>query len=167
MSKQVTVRVDDDIKMFADTIMRVCGESQQDVMAQAYTDYVFTRVGITPGTCDLLPAVYSYVIDRQKEIIAPLFEKMEKYQAAKAAEEAQQTELMELYQAACATSQGRKLLNSLARRLQYDDPRNAIIDIFIDDPNTFREVFTVNPTDDENDLVTTAMVMARIHTTQV
>ena len=165
--KQVAARIDDDMKIFADALMLVCGDSQQEVLAQAYTDYVFSRVGTVPNTRDLLPAVYSYVIERQRAGIAPLIEKMEQHQAAKAAEEVQQQELMEQYRGVSATTKGRKLLNTLARRLQYDNPRSAILDIFIDDPHVFREVFTVGPTDDDNDLVSTAMSMARIHTTQV
>ena len=167
MSKQVIARIDDDIKTFVDALMFVYGDSQQDLISQAYTNYVFTRVGTDPGTLDLLPAVYSSVLERQKAGIAPLTEKMEKYQAAKAAEEAQQQELMEQYQTVVRTAQGKRLLNVLARRLQYDNPRSAILDVFIDDPDTFREVFAGKSSDDDNQLVTTAMTMARIHTTQV
>ena len=167
MSKQVMARVDDDIKIFADALMLVCGDSQQGILAQAYTDYVFDRVGTVPGTLDLLPAVYSCVLERQKAGIAPLTEKMEKYQAQKAAEEAEQQELMEQYQAIHATAGGKRLLNALVRALQRSDSRLAVTDVFEYDPKLFREVFTINSDDDENDLVTTAMIMARIHTTQV
>ena len=167
MSKQITARVDDELKMLADAIMSICGDTLQEVLAQAYTKYVFDRVGVVPGTADLLPEVYSYFVEKQRADIAPLQGRMEQYQSVKAEEEAQQIELMAQYQAVSATVQGRKLLNALVRALQRSDSRLAVADVFEYDPDTFREVFTVNPNDDENDIVTTAMIMARIHTTQV
>ena len=166
MSKHLTVRVDDEMKMLGDAIMEVCKESQQDILSQAYTDYVFSRVGVVPGTRELLPIAYAFIAQKQKVAIAQLHERMEHYESEKAAEEAQKIELMDQYNTVCETPEGRKLLNVLARRLQRDDSRVAVADVFEDDPDSFREVFTINPDDDDNDLVTTAMIMARIHTTQ-
>ena len=167
MTKQLIARIDDDLKILMDAIMAVRGETQQIVLHQACIDYVVKSAETVPNGAELLQSVYSYVIERQKSDIAPLLEKIEKQQSEIAAEEAKQVELMEQYNKVSATEKGKKLLNVLARRLQYDDPRNAILDIFIDDPDVFRDVFELDSTDDENQLITTAMIMARIHTTQV
>ena len=165
--KQILARVGDDIKTAGDAIMALRGETQQDLLAKAYTNYVIEYAGMMPNGDDILHAAYTYALEQQRAAIAPLLEKIEQRQSAKAAEEAQQIELMEQYNTISTTPRGRKLLNILARRLQYDDHRNAIIDVFIDDPERFREVFAVDQTDDDNQLVTIAMSMARIHTTQV
>ena len=62
MSKQEIARINDDIKIFADALMLVYGDSQQELISQAYTDYVFNRVGMDPGTLDLKQGLLSYHI---------------------------------------------------------------------------------------------------------
>ena len=166
MSKQIIIRVDDDLKVIADAIMLVRGETQQSVLEQAYRNYVFAHVADANNYEDLLQAVHSYVIERQRSDIAPLLEMVEQQQVVKAAEEAKKAELITQYDKICATKPGKQLLDILARRLQRDEPRPAFLDVFQDNAKVFREMFKTGENDDDNKLVDTAMSMARIHTTQ-
>ena len=168
MSKQLIFRIDDDIKILGDVIMKVRGESQQDVLAQLYINYVIEHAG-SIGTIDnnnLLPATYDYVIKRQRADIAPLLKQMEEYQRTKAIEEAKQIEFMNTYTLIKKNKDGIKLLDMLARRLQRDDPYAAISDVLADNYDAMQELFNIAKTLDDNEIVMLCLTLAHIHTTQ-
>jgi hypothetical protein len=87
MSQEVTFRVDERLGVLVEAIMRVRGETPQDLIDQALMDYLFKHIGMFEGVGEVLEATYAYVLEQQKEDIAPLLEMMEKYRDAKAAEE--------------------------------------------------------------------------------
>ena len=164
LSKQIIIRVDHDLKVLADTIMKVRGETQQEVLNQAYIDYILKHVGSTHNRDELLHATYTYVTDCQREYLTPLLEKMEEFQVAKAAEEAKQVELMELYHKVMADRSGKKLLCVLVKRLDYPEQFRAFSDLYTDNEALMKRLFEI---DDDNEIIKTSITLARIHTTQI
>jgi hydrogenase maturation factor HypF (carbamoyltransferase family) len=162
MSKQLITRVDDDLKILGDAIMLARGETMQTVLHQAYFDYILSHA----GTEDLLQSVYSYVVERQKADLAPLVEKMSELRNAQAVEEMKQKELLDKYTEVCGDAKGKKLLEVVSRRLHYENPRVAVIDVMIDNQYLFQKFFSITPDDDENKLIDTALTMARIYSSK-
>jgi hypothetical protein len=74
MDTYVTAEVDDELKIAADAIMAVCGESEQEVLSRAYMNYVLKHIEEIPNGDELLHAVYTSVVKQQREVIAPLIE---------------------------------------------------------------------------------------------
>jgi hypothetical protein len=165
MSKQIIIRVDDDLKVLGDAVLRVQGVTQQEVIEALYKKYIFDTIDCTWEE-EALMAAYDYVIKRQQADIAPLLAKMEEYQLTKAHEEAREAELMELYSTVRATKNGKKLLDVLSRRLQSDNPRYAISDVYQDNFTLVHQLFNMNENDDGNEIISMCMILARIHTTQ-
>jgi len=166
MTKQVIFRVNDDVKIMVDAIMRARGESLQEVLTQLLIGYIVEYAGTTGSNDSLLLAAYSYITERQKADIAPLLEKMEEYHRVKANEETKQIELMETYNRVKESKQGTSLLEILARRLQRDDPYAAISDVYLDNYKLMQEFFNANGTTNDNEIVTLCLSLARIHSTQ-
>ena len=80
MSTHVVIS-DDEIKIVADVLMAVRGESEEDVLNRAYMNYVLKHVDAMPNGDELLHAVYTSVVKQQREVIAPLLELMERRQS--------------------------------------------------------------------------------------
>jgi len=164
MAKQILIRVDDEIKIIADAIMKVRGETQQIILERAYIDYVFEHINsVGTNNGDLLQTTYNYVIERQKADIAPLLAKMEEYQITKAAEEAKQVELMELYNKVINDATGKNLLDIFVRRLDYQDQYRAFSDMYVDNEKLMQRLFEMS---DDNEIIKASISLARIHTTQ-
>ena len=160
MSKQVIIRVDDELKVLADVIMTARGESQQTVLSQAYMDYVFKYAGTMQNGDELLQATYTYIIERQKSDVAPLLERIEQIHSTKAAEEARQQENIQLYEKVKATGEGKRLLDLIARCLRSEDQNFAFMCVYEDNHSAIKDLVD---TDDDNEAVKVMKILATIH----
>lgn len=162
MSKQILFRVDDELKHIIDALVIARGGTQQELVEIALREYILTHIG-EGETHALIPVAYEYITKHYQTIIAPLLPKMEEFQRMQAIEEAKHEELMLLYDKIIKQTSGKKLIEVLVKRLDYQEQYRAFSDIYIEYEKRMKQLFEM---ENDDEIIKTSIRLARIHTMQ-
>ena len=162
MSTQVHFRIDDELKVIGDVILKVSGQTNTEVLSNLYKNYIFEKIGCTENK-DLLEKAYTYVIECQEKERKPLELLLYELQAEREAEAAKELQYLELYRKVIDEERGRQLLAALTRRLEHTglmERRRAIADVYEDYSFLIKSLFDMS---DDNEIVDACMALAKIH----